>query len=260
MSRSNEPARIAPHPPLARYYPGAGERREFVTGIFDRTASAYDWINRVMSFGSGVRYRRDALRRAGLTADGDRLLDVAVGTGLVARAAHEILGQSGRITGIDPSAGMLAEAHAALPIALVRGVAERLPFADACFDFVTMGYALRHVADLESTFREYQRVLRPGGVLVVLELTPPAQGTAAYLLTRFYLRRVVPFLARLGPGGKDAGTLMEYFWDTVEQCVPPATILQAMAGSGFDAPRRRIVFRIFSEYVATKPPLQRATN
>jgi len=252
MTRSNEPARVAPHPPLARYYPGEGERHDFVTDIFDRTASGYDWINRVMSLGSGVRYRRDALRRAGLSADGARVLDVAVGTGLVARAADDILGEQGRITGIDPSAGMLAEAHAALPVTLVQGVAERLPFADACADFVTMGYALRHVADLESTFREYLRVLKPGGVLLILELTPPPAGTVAYRLTRLYLRRVVPFLARLGPGGDDAGTLMEYFWDTIDQCVTPATILEALADSGFDTPRRRIVYRIFSEYVATK--------
>ena len=252
MRRSNEPAGTAPHPPLERYYPGERERRDFVTGIFDRTASGYDWINRVMSLGSGVRYRRDALRRAGLTSDGARVLDVAVGTGLVARAALDIVGRRGRVTGVDPSTGMLAEARARLPVALVQGVAERLPFADGCADFVTMGYALRHVADLESTFREYLRVLKPGGVLLVLELTPPAAGTLAYRLTRLYLRGVVPFLARLGPGGGDAGTLMEYFWDTVERCVPPTTILEAMAESGFDAPRRRIVYRIFSEYVATK--------
>lgn len=252
MSRANTPAGHAPHPPLTKYYPGEGERRDFVTGMFDRTASGYDWINRVMSFGSGLRYRRDALRRAGLAADGARVLDVAVGTGLVARAAHDILGERGHITGIDPSAGMLAQARGASPLTLVQGVAEKLPFADACADFVTMGYAIRHVADLEHTFREYLRVLRPGGVVLILELTPPAERTAAYRLTRFYLRNVVPLVARLGPGGEDAGTLMEYFWDTVEQCVPPATILEAMADSGFDAPRRRVVHRIFSEYIATK--------
>ena len=73
----------------------------------------------------------DALRRAGLAAERARVLDVAVGTGLLARAAHDILGDRGRITGIDPSAGMLAEAPAALPITLVQGIAERLPFASA---------------------------------------------------------------------------------------------------------------------------------
>lgn len=254
MSRSNEPPVVgaAPHPPLEKYYPGESERRGFVTGIFDRTAPYYDWINGVMSLGSGVRYRRDALRRAGL-APGQRLLDVAIGTGLVARAARDILGADGHITGVDLSMGMLAEARKALPIALVQGVAERLPLADGCADFVTMGYALRHVTDLESTFREYRRVLRPGGKLVILEVTRPALRSAAYRFTRFYLQTVVPLMARLGPGGAEARTLMEYFWDTVDNCVPPATIVDALAESGFDSPRQGVMHRVFSEYVATKP-------
>ncbi len=254
MRQSNEPAGVAPHPPLDKYYPGEPERRGFVTGIFDRTAPHYDWINRVMSLGSGVRYRRDALRRAGLAPGAVRVLDVAVGTGLVARAARDILGLDGHVTGVDLSMGMLVEARAQLPIALVQGAAERLPFADACTDVITMGYALRHVSNLERTFSEYLRVLRPGGTLLVLELTPPVPGTAGYRFTRFYLHTVVPLVARLGPGGAEAKTLMEYFWDTMEQCVPPATILEAMAGSGFTAPRRGVVYRVFSEYVASKSP------
>ena len=256
MSRSDEPdvAGAAPHPPLEKYYRGEPERRGFVSGLFDRTAPHYDWINRIMSLGSGVRYRRDALRRAGLT-EGARVLDVAVGTGLVARAARDILGDSGQVTGVDLSMGMLAEARKRLPITLVQGVAEKLPIRDACADFVTMGYALRHVSDLESTFREYLRVLKPGGTLLILELTRPAADTAAYRFTRFYLHTVVPLLASFGSGGSDARTLMEYFWDTVDQCVPPATILAALADSGFESPRQGIMHRVFSEYVAAKPPI-----
>ncbi len=254
MNRSTEPRVTggAPHPPLAKYYRGEPQRRGFVTELFDRTAPHYDWINCVTSLGSGVRYRRDALRRAGL-APGNRMLDVAIGTGLVARAARDILDGGDRLTGIDLSLGMLAQARKNLPITLVQGVAERLPVADACVDFVTMGYALRHVADLESTFCEYLRVLRPGGTLLILEVTRPPAESAAYRLTRFYLHTIAPLLARLGPGGSDARTLMEYFWDTIDNCVPPATILAALAGSGFDSPRQDVVHRVFSEYVATKP-------
>jgi demethylmenaquinone methyltransferase/2-methoxy-6-polyprenyl-1,4-benzoquinol methylase len=254
MSQPDEPrvTGVAPHPPLEKYYHGEPQRRGFVTGLFDRTAPHYDWINRVMSLGSGVRYRRDALRRAGL-APGDRILDVAIGTGLVARAARDILGGGDVITGVDLSMGMLAEARKNLPITLVQGIAERLPVADACVDFVTMGYALRHVTDFESTFREYLRILKPGGTLLILEVTRPAADSAAYRFTRFYLRTVAPLLARLGPGGSDARMLMEYFWDTVDNCVPPATILAALAGSGFSSPRQSVVHRVFSEYVATKP-------
>ena len=254
MSPSDEPRVTggAPHPPLTKYYPGEPQRRGFVTGIFDRTAPHYDWINRVMSLGSGLRYRRDALRRAGL-APGNRVLDVAVGTGLVARAAGDVLGGDGYVTGIDLSMGMLAEARKNLPITLVQGVAERLPVADACVDFVTMGYALRHVTDLDSTFCEYLRVLRPGGTLLILEVTRPAAESAAYRFTRFYLHTIAPLLARLGPGGSDTRKLMEYFWDTIDSCIPPASILAALAGSGFNSPRQDVMYRVFSEYVATKP-------
>ena len=255
MSRSDDPAgaRAAPHPPLEKYYRGEPGRRAFVTSLFDRTAPHYDWINRVMSLGSGLRYRRDALRRAGLTR-GARVLDVAVGTGLVARAARDILGDGGHVTGVDLSMGMLAQARRQLPIALVQGVAERLPFADACTDFVTMGYALRHVTDLESTFREYHRILEPGGTLLILELTRPAADSAAYRFTRFYLHTIVPLMARLGPGGPDMRTLMEYFWDTVDSCVAPSAILAALADSGFTAPHRGVTHQVFSEYVARKSP------
>jgi demethylmenaquinone methyltransferase/2-methoxy-6-polyprenyl-1,4-benzoquinol methylase len=255
MSYSEEPdaSGIAPHPQLTKYYGGQSQRRGFVAGIFDQTAHSYDWIDRVMSLGSGLRYRRDALRRAGL-APGKLLLDVAVGTGLVARAASNILGDSGRITGVDLSMGMLVEARKTLPISLVQGVAERLPIADSCTDFVTMGYALRHVTNLEETFREYFRVLRPGGTLLMLELTPPAGRSLVYGLTRFYLHNVVPLIARLGPGGADSKKLMEYFWDTIDQCVLPATILEALSASGFVSPRRDVSHHVFSEYVAMKSP------
>ena len=150
--------------------------------------------------------------------------------------------------------GMLAEARKTLPVALVQGVAERLPFADACADFLTMGYALRHVADLESTFREYLRVLIPGGTLLILELTRPVTNSAAYRLIRFYLYRVVPLIARFGAGGAESKKLMEYFWDTIDQCVPPEIILEALSRSGFESLRRNVSHQVFSEYVAKKSP------
>ncbi|NIM27958.1 MAG: class I SAM-dependent methyltransferase [Gammaproteobacteria bacterium] len=252
-SRERESAAGAPHPPLEKYYPGEAQRRAFVTALFDRTARHYDGITRLMSLGSGSWYRRDALRRMGLARGNVHLLDVAVGTGQVARAARDILGETGRVTGVDLSMGMLSEARRHLACALVQGVAEKLPFADACADFVTMGYALRHVTDLASTFREYLRVLKPGGTLLILEMTRPPADTAAYRIMRFYLESVVPRMARLGPGGAETRTLMEYCWDTVNECVAPATIIETLAESGFSAPRRNVVLHVFSEYVATKP-------
>lgn len=240
---------VAPHPTLEPYYGTAEKRRAWVDRLFDTTARHYDWINRVMSFGSGIWYRRDALKRAGVGA-GAAVLDVCIGSGQVARPALDLVGDEGRVVGLDASMGMLMEARRAVPAPLMQGYVERLPVASASVDFVTMGYALRHVADLHSTFSEYLRVLRPGGTLLVLELTRP-RSRAMYGLVRFYLQKVVPTIARVG--GRDARTLMRYFWDTIDNCVPPEKILDALAQSGFESPERGILFDLFSEYRADKP-------
>src|SRR5262245_14649409 len=96
----------APHPPLEGYYRGEDGRRAFVRRIFDDTAGDYDRIERVMALGSGRWYRRRALVRAGLAHEME-VLDVAVGTGLVAREAVAVVGNPRRVVGVDPSLGML---------------------------------------------------------------------------------------------------------------------------------------------------------
>jgi demethylmenaquinone methyltransferase / 2-methoxy-6-polyprenyl-1,4-benzoquinol methylase len=254
---------LPPHAPLEHFYrrrEGAGgeeerrrprddSRRHFVIDLFDRTAPHYDWLNRIMSFGSGLRYRRDALRRAGLVA-GMRVLDVAVGTGLTAKAALSITGRVPSVIGLDASLGMLRQARS-VGIPLVRAAAEELPIATRSLDFVSMGYALRHVSDLNNTFREYRRVLRPGGRLVLLELTRPSDSRWRYRLMRLYLKRLLPLLARLGPGGSDARTLMEYYWETIDSCVPPDAVLASLREAGLENVRREVFWGILSEYVAT---------
>lgn len=243
-------ASTVPHPDLLEYYPGSAARRRFVDGLFDRAAPHYAWINRFLSLGSGTWYRKDALRRAGV-GPGMAVLDVATGNGVVAGAARKLVGASGRVIGADASLGMLREARkrlAAYPA--TQGLAEELPLAGGSVDAVSMGYALRHVRDLEETFREYHRVLRPGGVLLVLELSRPPRGTFTYSAVRFYLKTLMPGLARLG--GKDAEVMMRYFWDTIESCVPPESILTALAAAGFQQPQRQVLFNVFSEFTARK--------
>ena len=110
-----------------------------------------------------------------------------------------------------------------------------------------MGYALRHVADLEVTFAEYRRVLVPGGRALILEITPP-DSRLPFLLLRTYMRWFVPLLARRH--GPLPAELMAYYWDTIESCVPPATILRALDASGFARAERRVELGVFSEYSA----------
>jgi len=244
----NAPAPLRPHPLLERYYAGEAGRRRQVDEWFDEAAPDYDWINQALSFGSGNRYRREALLRAGLAA-GMSLLDVGSGTGMVALQGQRIVGPAGTVVALDPSTGMLHEAGRRGVSRRVRALAEALPFPDERFDRRSMGYALRHVADLQTTFREYWRVLKPGGQVLLLEITPPRSRFAAGFL-KLYLGRVIPFLARFGRGGRASRTLMEYYWDTIEHCVPPATILAALQEAGFTCTDRRTQYGLLSEYSA----------
>jgi demethylmenaquinone methyltransferase/2-methoxy-6-polyprenyl-1,4-benzoquinol methylase len=245
------PPRLAPHPPLPQYYGEEAARPRWVRGVFDRTAADYDRIESFMSAGSGAWYRGEALTRAGLVP-GMHVLDAASGTGLVAAAALRIVGADGRVTALDPSLGMLAEGRGIDGLARVGGAAEKLPFAAATFDFASMGFALRHVADLAAVFAELHRVLRPGGRVCVLEITRP-RGRLATAALKAYLRGFVPLAARvLGRRGETA-MLMRYYWDTIAACVPPETVLAALRDAGFVDVDRRVELGIFSEYRATVP-------
>ena len=154
------------------------------------------------------------------------------------------------MSGIDLSEGMLAAARRKLDIHLVQGMAEQLPVAADSADFVTMGYALRHVADLVTAFSEFHRVLRRGGTLVLLEIGKPTRALS-HALVSGYLGHVVPLLCRLTTGGRTK-TLMDYYWETIESCVPPEIILEAMTRAGFVEPRCDVDFDIFRTYVGRK--------
>jgi demethylmenaquinone methyltransferase/2-methoxy-6-polyprenyl-1,4-benzoquinol methylase len=243
--------RVPPHAPLRDYYGGDESRHAYVVDLFDRTARHYDTIEALFLNG-GLLYRRLSLWRAGLRP-GMQVLDVAIGTAAVARGAARLVGRDGRVFGVDPSRGMLGQARRVFHGPLARGVAAALPFASDHFDFVTMGIALRHVGDLDAAFREYLRVLKPGGRLWILEGHVPGSrlGTA---LTRLVWAKLVPGLTLLFTRDRDAKLLMDYYWDTVEKSAPPETIVKALADVGFEAPRYELILPgAFCEYTARKP-------
>lgn len=250
-SDTKNPSVIAPHPILTKYYEDEPGRKRRVNELFDVSAPHYDWITDAMSFGNGRSYRRDALLRLKV-GPGTALLDVGCGTGVIALAAQQLVGPTGRVVAVDPSEGMLNEARRAGVQQTQLGRAEALPLGDNEFDVLTMGYALRHVEDLVSTFCEYRRVLKPGGRVLLLEISRPA-SPLQYGFLKFYLKYVIPVLTRLGRRSRDAQELMRYYWDTIDSCVPPATILAALARAGFEQPRREVLYGMFSEYQAVKP-------
>lgn len=238
----------SPHAILPEYYATPEARRGFIARTFDAGAADYDRVDRLLALGSGSWYRRQALLRAGLVP-GMRMLDVAVGTGLVAKEAVRILGDARGIVGIDPSAGMMGAAGRAGP-ALVRGRAEALPFASHAFDFLSLGFALRHLDDLAAVFREFHRVLKPGGRLLLLEITRP-EGAFANACLKVYMRGAVPWLSRLVARRPETPRLYRYYWDTIEACAPPASVVATIAAAGFSSVDRFVQLGIFSEYRAS---------
>jgi demethylmenaquinone methyltransferase/2-methoxy-6-polyprenyl-1,4-benzoquinol methylase len=182
------------------------------------------------------------------------VLDIGTGTGLLACAAAEIVGDPTQVTGVDPSGGMLDHARVPVGLQLLVGSAEKIPAADAASDFVCMGYALRHITDLSTAFSEFFRVVRPGGRLCVLEMTAP-QGRVPRAVLKAWMHGVMPRIAAVLSRRSEAPTLMRYHWDTIAACVPPPLILDALREAGFVDIERDTELAVFSAYRARKPGL-----
>jgi len=175
---------------------GSPRRREAIE-LFRGLPGRYDALSAALSFWQDPRWRR-ALVDAVAPRDGQRILDVATGTGMV---AAELLGRADcRVVGLDQSAEMLAAARERFAeeerVELVEGNAEALPFADGEFDALTFTYLLRYVEDPPATIAELARVVRPGGRVASLEFGVPPQR-AARLAWRLYTAVGLPALGRL---------------------------------------------------------------
>jgi demethylmenaquinone methyltransferase/2-methoxy-6-polyprenyl-1,4-benzoquinol methylase len=166
-----------------------------VRTMFDRIAPVYDVMNRVMTAGLDLRWRRLAAEAA--VRPGDRVLDAACGTGDLAIADSKA--GAARVTGLDFSEKMLERARRKADLEWVQGDMLALPFAEATFDAATVGFGVRNVADLELALRELRRVLKPGGRLAILEITQPRGPLKPFF--SLWFDRVVPLLGRVLPGG-----------------------------------------------------------
>lgn len=235
---------------LDAYFADEAERRAMTRELFDAAAPGYDHAESLTSLGSGPNYRKEVLARCGL-GPGMSVLDVAAGTGLVTAAAVALVGPQGRVVALDPSPGMLAELKRKLSVETLVAYAEEIPLPDASVDFVSMGYALRHVGDLDRAFAEYARVLRPGGKLCVMEISRP-QSALGRVALRAYIGGVVPLLARLTGSHRKVGRLWEYYGDTIEAALDPEDILAALRRTGLHDVECSVTMGIFREYTARK--------
>lgn len=201
--------------------------------MFDAIAKRYDLMNRLMTLGRDVAWRRLAAREA-LVEYPSFVLDIATGTGDL---AFELARQGAtRVVGLDFSQRMLLRARDKQiagnwqRITFVRGDAMQLPFRDATVDACTIAFGLRNLPDYERALREFARVLRPGGMLVILETTP-ARGPFAPLV-RLYFGRFVPWVGGLVSGNPEAYSYLPRSTGVF----PPADELAALLRrTGFEA-------------------------
>ena len=241
----------ADDPRLQAYFASEEQRRSVTKAMFDDAAPGYDKAEALTGLGSGAWYRREVLRHNGLT-EGMRLLDVAAGTGLVTVAGADLVGASGRVWALDPSPGMLAELKKKVTVDTLLGYAEAIPLPDGVVDFVSMGYALRHVGDIDKAFSEYLRVLRPGGRVCLMEISRPSNRFLRGLL-HWHISFLVPLLARLSGRHADVQRLWAYYGDTIEAALEPEPIMAALRRAGFADVQCSVSLGIFREYTGRKP-------
>ncbi len=203
----------------------------FVHRAFSSIASRYVLTNHVLSLGIDVLWRRRVAQR--LREAGARLvLDVATGSGDLARAVRD--GVPGvRVVGVDFCAPMLAEARKRGLGDLLVADGLELPFAAGAFDALTIGFGLRNMADWAAALREFARVLKPGGLLVVLDFSLP-QRAALCAPYRFYLHRILPGLAGTLAGNREA---YAYLGDSIERFPSGEAMMALLERNGFSSPR-----------------------
>lgn len=236
---------------LAHYFDGEDQRLAITAKMFNEGAVGYDTAERLTALGSGSWYRREVLKRCGLKP-GMRILDVAAGTGLVTQEAVKLVGEQGKVVALDPSPGMLAELRKKVDVETIEAFAESIPLPDNNVDFLSMGYALRHVSDMDKVFSEYCRVLKPGASVCVMEISRPASMWRRWLL-KAHIGLVVPAMAFLMGKRSQVGKLWAYYSDTIEAAANPETVQDALRRAGFENVGCHVTMGIFREYVGVKP-------
>jgi demethylmenaquinone methyltransferase/2-methoxy-6-polyprenyl-1,4-benzoquinol methylase len=229
--------------------------RKIVT-MFSELSGRYDLMNALMSFGAHQRWRLKAARD--LAARASRpvsLLDYGAGTGDFARAALQQIPSLTVLVLQDGSDEMLALARSKLSVEsghrkveFVKADAGALPFADASFDLVTAGFILRNVPDIGQSLKEIARVLKPGGLLAVVEAFREHGALAAPV--RFYKRCVIPLIARLVVGPTSA---FQYLNDSIDGLIAPEELARLMEQHGFQVDLlQRVSIGFVYELIARK--------
>ena len=211
-------------------------KEHFVHRLFDNISPRYDLFNRISSLGLDQGWRRRAIANLKL-APGMQVLDLASGTGDLACLAAQVIAPLGTVIASDLSHPMLRLAGkkferipaAYWHIRAIQNRAEGLPFLSGTFHAATIGFALRNVSDLDATFREFHRVLKPGGALSLLEFSRP-QGILLRFGHTLWLSTVVPLLGLLAVGSM--GPFL-YLRRSILQFMAPEQVVRQLQAAGF---------------------------
>ena len=224
------------------------EKARYVQDIFTRIAPRYDMLNRLMTGGQDLRWRKEVIRRAGLHPRAS-LLDLGTGTGDLARAA---LAQqpTAHVTAADFTLEMMRAGRQLTDLfAWSAADALRLPFPAECFDAVVSGFLMRNVADCVATLREQHRVLRPGGRIVILDTTRPRRNLLSPLIW-LHMHVVIPALGTLLSGQRDAYT---YLPESTTAFLTAEALAGQMAAVGFKRIEyKRLMFGTIAIHSAEK--------
>ncbi|MBN1147830.1 MAG: ubiquinone/menaquinone biosynthesis methyltransferase [Anaerolineales bacterium] len=233
------------------------ERAQYVQEMFSRIAQRYDLMNRIMTAGQDVRWRREVIRRAALPKNG-RLLDLGAGTGDLARQALRRY-PSCRALAADSNLEMMRvgkSRSSSAPPGVVHldwaaADAQRLPFPDNSFNAVVSGFLLRNVSDVPKSLQEQYRVLKPGGRIVALDTTPPPRNLLKPLI-RFHLQTVIPTLGGWISGQADA---YHYLPDSTEAFLEPEQLAARLIAAGFQQVGfQRLMFGAIAIHWGVKNP------
>ena len=229
-------------------------KKQQVAEMFDKIAFRYDFLNRFLSAGIDVYWRKRAIRELRGLANAD-VLDVATGTGDMAILLARHLPQA-QITGVDISDGMLEVGRKKLArmkldsrITLQPGDSEALPFPNDHFDAVTVAFGVRNFENLENGLREMNRVLKPGGKLVVLEFSQPKTPGICQLY-KAYMQRIAPRIAGMAASNREA---YQYLNSSVLAFPEGERLVRILEDCGFVNPcLNRLTFGICTVYTGEK--------
>ncbi|WP_457595852.1 bifunctional demethylmenaquinone methyltransferase/2-methoxy-6-polyprenyl-1,4-benzoquinol methylase UbiE [Hydrogenimonas sp.] len=213
-------------------------RQEKIVSMFDEIASTYDVTNRILSMGIDKSWRKRACDKTLSLLDRKEdltVLDVACGTGDMlqwwkdrAEAAGATIG---RFIGVDPSEGMLEVARKKVDWAeFVVAKAQKMPLEDACADILSISYGIRNVVDRQEAIDEFYRVLKPGGMVVILEFTKRESGGLKGKVVDFYMHRILPTLGGLVSRNYEA---YRYLPDSIEGFLTTEMLQKELEKAGF---------------------------